>query len=78
MRRIVHGTVAEYVNGLEEVFPAEFLKRHQLPGIHETLSWRPRKPLFHVLLAAAFVLLLLYETGMVLRSAWRERRPAHA
>lgn len=49
-----------------------------VPGIHETLGWRPKRPLFHLSLAAGMVLLLLYETVMVLRSTWRERRPAHA
>ena len=72
------GTLAQ-AKDLEELQASYAALDALEPGLFETLSWRPRRPLFAAFLAAAMLLLLAYEAWMLLRSrASRTGRAAHA
>lgn len=75
MRRIVHGTLAAYLDGLDEVFPDEFLAQHQLPGIHETLR-QVHQPTERKHLERARHRLIFQEL-LVMQLALAQRRASH-
>ncbi|HJN07291.1 MAG: ATP-dependent DNA helicase RecG [Pirellulaceae bacterium] len=75
MRRIVHNTVAEYLDCVEEVFPTEFLELHQLPGIHETLD-QIHQPVQRQRLEQAQHR-LIYQELLIMQLALAQRRASH-
>ncbi len=75
MRRIVAGTVAVYLECLEEVFPEEFLEQHQLLGIHETLD-HIHRPVERAQLERAQHR-LIYQELLVMQLALAQRRAHH-
>jgi ATP-dependent DNA helicase RecG len=75
MRRIVQGTVAKYLDSLEEVFPPEFLQLHQLPGIHETLD-QIHQPVDRQRLEQAQHR-LIYQELLIMQLALAQRRASH-